>query len=223
MREEQKGVKADKTRITYALTTNADGTEKRELLVIGRSAKPTSSGRKSPERFGFYYECNKTAWMTGAIFTVWIKRWDDFLRSQGRKVLLFVDNFSGHKTDALLTNIRLEFFAPNLTAHFQPLDAGIIASFKLQFKRQQLQRAVDLFEMNTPGHLCYKADVHQGMDMGREAFNAVGQRTMANCWRKAGFLGVRDEEGEYLGSSFDEDIELEDLREEDAETLGLEM
>ncbi|CAD6590255.1 MAG: hypothetical protein TREMPRED_005662 [Tremellales sp. Tagirdzhanova-0007] len=100
---------------------------------------------------------------------------------------------------------------------------GIIASFKLQFKRQQLQRAVDLFEMNTPGHLCYKADVHQGMDMGREAFNAVGQRTMANCWRKAGFLGVRDEEGEYLGSSFDEDIELEDLREEDAETLGLEI
>ena len=59
MREEQKGVQVDKTRITCALTTNANGTEKRENLIIGRSARPASFGRKSSERFGFYYESNK--------------------------------------------------------------------------------------------------------------------------------------------------------------------
>ena len=35
-----------------------------------------------------------------------------------------------------LTHVEVAFLPPNTTSHLQPLDAGIIASFKSHFKRK---------------------------------------------------------------------------------------
>ena len=43
-----------------------------------------------------------------------------------QKILLLQDNFSGHIVSPDLQNIWVENFEPNLTAHVQPLDQGII-------------------------------------------------------------------------------------------------
>ena len=64
------------------------------------------------------------------------------MRVEGRKVLLFLDNFSGHELGVTLVggkeglaNVRIEWLPPNTTSHWQPLDQGIIASFKLQYRQ----------------------------------------------------------------------------------------
>jgi hypothetical protein len=65
--------------------------------------------------------------MTGLIFKQWIEEFDEEMGRQGRKVLLILDNFSGHKWDAdKIKNVHVELLTPNLTPHVQPMDAGII-------------------------------------------------------------------------------------------------
>ncbi|RHY52345.1 hypothetical protein DYB30_011655 [Aphanomyces astaci] len=64
--------------------------------------------------------------------------------AEDRKVLLLVDNAPPHRPDdeSLLTNIKVKMLPKNTTAHLQPQDAGIIASFKAKVKQRQLQNAL---------------------------------------------------------------------------------
>lgn len=45
-----------------------------------------------------------------------------------------------------LTNIQIEFLPPHTTAHLQPMDAGIINSFKAKYKRKYIQHIMNQFE-----------------------------------------------------------------------------
>lgn len=49
-------------------------------------------------------------------------------------------------TETPLTNIRIEFLPPHTTAHLQPMDAGIINSFKAKYKRKYIRHIIDQFE-----------------------------------------------------------------------------
>ena len=63
--------KRSKERITVLLGANLDGSEKLKPLLIGKSLKPRCfHGIKS---FPLDYQANKKAWMTGDIFTSWLK------------------------------------------------------------------------------------------------------------------------------------------------------
>ena len=62
--------------------------------------------------------------------------------AQKEKVLLLVDNFFGHQVPNVGSRLRvtrLEFLPPNTTRGFQPMDAGIIASFKAQYMKLLIQ------------------------------------------------------------------------------------
>ena len=67
-REQTAGLKGDKTRMTLALTTNADGSDIREPVIIGHAHMPRCFEGKTGQQHGFDYHNNKTAWMTGTIF-----------------------------------------------------------------------------------------------------------------------------------------------------------
>jgi hypothetical protein len=67
--EKKHGVAQKKDRLTYAFTTNSDGSEKLRPFVIGKSRRPRSFGKKDGEDLGFYYRHNKKAWMTGDLYT----------------------------------------------------------------------------------------------------------------------------------------------------------
>jgi hypothetical protein len=136
------GGRKSKDRITLALTVNADGSEKLEPWVIGRSKNPRCLKHiKNRQNLRIVYEYNKTKWMTGAICKRFLRWFDN--KMHGRKVLLLLDNFSGHelgvqKVGGLdgLENVKIRWLPPNTTSHWQPLDQGIIASFKLHYRRQ---------------------------------------------------------------------------------------
>ena len=70
------GVKGRKVRLTYALTSNASGSEKREPFVIGKAHKPRAFNKKSAADLGFLYQNNAKAWMIMSLYQEWIRAWD---------------------------------------------------------------------------------------------------------------------------------------------------
>jgi hypothetical protein len=136
MTTQHHGQKQMKVQLTLAFTANADGTERLPLLMIGHAKRPHCFKKKMGEQLGFQYHSNSCAWMTGDIFRQWLVDWDHQLHNKNCKILLLVDNFSGHNCDTRsITNIKVECFAPNLTLHVQPMDTEIIHCFKAHYCR----------------------------------------------------------------------------------------
>ena len=50
------------------------------------------------------------------------------------------------KPEIKLTNITIVYLPPNTTAHLQPIDAGIIHSFKAKYKREFCQHIIGQFD-----------------------------------------------------------------------------
>ena len=127
--------KQSKERLSLLLTANMDGSDKLKPLVIGMSANPRYFKNLNRANLHATYRSNAKGWMTGFLFKEWLDR---RMKYEKRKILLFVDNFSGHspnKNDApyVLTNIKLHYF--QRTAH--PLsnhDQGIIYAFKIRYR-----------------------------------------------------------------------------------------
>jgi hypothetical protein len=182
------GVKGKKNRLTYLFVTNANGSEKLAPLIIGKAQKPHAFKNKSAAQLGFHYQNNTKAWMTSSIYKEWLLEWDQRLRNSDQKILLFQDNFSGHIVPNSLTQIRVVNFEPNLTAHVQPLDQGIIHCFKANYRAQFFDRAIDLYETGTTPSKIYDIDQLEAMRLANGAWHAVDSTTIRNCWRKAGIL-----------------------------------
>ena len=110
--------------------------------------------------------------------------------AQKEKVLLLVDNFSGHQVPNVgsrLRVIRLEFLPQNTTSRFQPMDAGIIASFKAQYMKLLIQHQIDCISTNKS----FVIDVYQDVTMLEKAWcNGVIPTTIQNYWRHTGILSV---------------------------------
>ena len=184
----QSGVKGNKIRITYAFTSNADGSEKLPPFIIGKAACPRAFGRKTGEQLGFYYCNNAKAWMTGHLYQEWIRKWDAELQQQHRKILLLQDNFSAHIIPDDLQNIRVENFEPNLTVHVQPKDQGIIRCFKAHYRARFIERSINRYDEGiTPGNI-YDINQLQAMRLADLAWHDMSTSTIRNCWRKSGIL-----------------------------------
>ena len=110
----------------------------------------------------------------------WIQDWDIELRLQNRQIALTLDNFSGHTIDYQPKCITFIKFAPGLTSHIQPLDAGIIRSFKAHYRRLFCLRAIQQDEADEPD--IYKVNLLEAMRMAESAWNSVSPTTIKNCW-----------------------------------------
>ena len=184
----QSGVKGKKIRLTYAFTSNANGSEKLQPFIIGKAAWPRAFNKQSGAQLGFYYRNNAKAWMTAHLYQDWIEQWDRKLQAEGQKILLLQDNFSGHIVPSNLQSIHVENFEPNLTVHVQPKDQGIIRCFKAHYRAKFIQQAVDRYDEGiTPANI-YDINQLQAMRMADEAWGEVDTTTIRNCWCKAGIL-----------------------------------
>eukprot|EP00644_Phytophthora_capsici_P004184 jgi/Phyca11/109774/e_gw1.17.84.1 len=211
-----RGVKKNKTRITIALTANADGTDALPALFLGRAKQPYCFKKRTAKELGFNYWANAKAWMTGPIFRQWLLDLDRDMRARGRHILLLVDNASSHNAgDLVCTNIRIEFLPPNTTAFLQPMDAGIIASFKQAYRRKQLLWVYDKIKHGEIiDKKAYVVDQLQAMEWSKEIWADIqGKATINNCFRHTGivFNGVKDDTGEAELSSYEADIAVEDI------------
>ena len=167
---------------------NADGLQKLSPLVIRKAQKPRAFKNKTTMQLSFNYRNNAKAWMTSSIYQEWLLDWDRKLRNEGRKVLFFQDNFSGHIVPDSLTNISAINFEPNLTVHVQLNDQGIIRCFKANYRAKFIQCAVDLYESGTTPSQIYDINQLEAMRLADSAWSEVDTITIQNCWRKAGIL-----------------------------------
>ncbi|CEL54722.1 hypothetical protein RSOLAG1IB_07256 [Rhizoctonia solani AG-1 IB] len=181
------GVKLDKKFLTYVLCANMDGSDKRPPLIIGQAKQPRCFDKCSACEVDFYYFWNTKAWMVYSIWQHFLFDLNEDMRRQGRHILLLCDNAPSHKHNpANYSNIRIEFLAPNLTSWVQPMNGGIIASFKAQYKRRFARLALDRNNLGIAN--MYKIDQLQAMHMAADAWRAVVPQTIANCWRHVGLV-----------------------------------
>ena len=106
------------------------------------------------------------------------------MRQANRKVCLTLDNFAGHNIAYQPTNVKIEFFEPNLTPFVQPLDTGVIRCFKAHYRQALCQRALDLDDAGEWD--IYKISLVEAMFLAKDAWHAISSETIKNCWDHTG-------------------------------------
>ena len=186
------GGKKSKQRITLLVGANTSGSEKFPLLVIGNSKRPRSFKKKE---IPVTYKANSKAWMTAEIFEEMLRAWDGRLGQQGRRVLVCLDNFSGHPPELQLNNIQQVFFPPNTAANSQPMDQGIIENFKRYYKKLLLCRRLEA--MDDRGKE-FKFTLLDALHVAQYAWEQVSKLTIRNCFAKAKFIRTEPQDAEML-------------------------
>lgn len=136
------GRKKSKERLSIALCANADGSHKLHPLVIGKYANPRCFKHVNIVNLPITYRSNGKAWMLTTLFQEWLLDFDYQVGIKHNKqcVLLLLDNCTSHKLDNLtLENVEVYFLPPNTTSKLQPMDAGIIMSFKKHYRHYHIQ------------------------------------------------------------------------------------
>jgi hypothetical protein len=190
------GTKKSKDRITIALTSNADGSERFPPWVIGRSKNPRCFAKIKRRNLRIEYRFNKTKWMTGFICEEYLQWLNNKMRGESRKVLLLMDNFSGHELGVQLvggqqglSNVRIEWLPPNTTSFWQPMDQGIIASFKLQYRRQWVTFMLHQYEVNKNPQKT--VNLLKAIQWTRVAWEqSVTSTTIQKCWHKSTLISI---------------------------------
>lgn len=136
------GRKKNKERLSIALCTNADGSHKTDPLIIGKSSKPRCFKNINIKNLPIKYSSNPKAWMLITVFQDWLQEFNNDVaqKYKGQRVLLLLDNCPSHKIDGLaLSHVDVYFLPPNTTSKLQPMDAGIIMSFKRHYRHHHIK------------------------------------------------------------------------------------
>jgi hypothetical protein len=190
-----KGWKLQKECVTLALDVNLIGTDKLKLLVTYASEQPQCFGRWQPHEYVRWHS-NKTTWMKGDIFEDWILKLNSQFKGRNRKVIMILDNASSHVVSSAkvgkswgfptmeLSNMTLVFLPPNVTSVVQPLDQGIIASFKIQYKKKLLEWVLSQYDDTT------LKDLRKMVPNIRQAimWGELDAQIVRNCWRMTHIL-----------------------------------
>nr|CCA20949.1 CENPB protein Homeodomainlike putative [Albugo laibachii Nc14] len=168
--------------VTIALCSNASESEKTKILVIGNAKSPRCFKGIDVEKKGVDYFASPKAWMNTTIFNKWLRKFN--LLMHGRRVLLLLDNASSHKAICKHDNVEIVFLPPNMTSRIQPMDAGIIRSFKARYKKLFLRWCLDLVESNT----VRKLNLLEAIEFSIESWRSVSEQVIRNCWVKTGLI-----------------------------------
>lgn len=188
--ERCEGGKISKQRMTVLLCANMAGTEKRKLVVVGRFQKPRCF--KGLTKMPVKYHSNTKSWMTAAIFAEEVKKWDAELGVKNRRILLVVDNCTAHPRLENLKNITLAFFPANTTSVLQPLDQGVIRSFKAHYRKLLLLDLITAMDRKEE----FVVTVADAITYSVKAWKRVSGATIRNCFRKAQLSDCKNFEDE---------------------------
>lgn len=152
-----RGGKQSKERVTCAFFVNAAG-GKEKPIVIGKSANPRCfRGIRDLSTLSCTYFNQKKAWMDFGILDHLLTKFNRSCQRKGRHVLLLLDNAPCHPYDmkGKYSNIKVVFLPPNCTSKLQPLDLGIIQSFKLKYTKLMMTHVISQIEdCETAGDVC---------------------------------------------------------------------
>lgn len=151
------GFKVAKDRVTITVCSNAAG----HLIKTGfiyRSQTSRVLKNKDKKLLPVYWQSNKKAWVTAALFTEWFH--ECFIPETETKRYLEKkghDNAPGHPEaiKAANENVEVVFLPPNTTSILQPLDQGVIRCFKATYTKltfSKIRSAMDADENLSVGN-----------------------------------------------------------------------
>ena len=202
-RRTARGSKAikSKDRVTLTLCFNSTGSHKLPVTMIGKAVQPmcfAGEGNECPLPFF----SQKSAWTDASVFKPWFDEvFVSAVRARTRhQVYLIMDNLSCHGSIAnpQVTIIELP---PNTTAVFRPLNAGIIATLKIRYKKRLLHQVVSNLDVLLSSKARDPREPRGGVleDGGHahlldaakfilEEWNEMPREQIVCCWLKADCL-----------------------------------
>lgn len=191
------GDKVSKERVSILFCCNRDG-DKVSPLIIGKSKRPrVFKGKKAIlDSLDIGYTANANAWVTRTIFHDWLEIFNELLEKDGKKILLTMDNFSGHYVNSDdFPNISFHFFPPNTTSHLQPLDSGIIRSFKSKYATKLTNKLIQNSIATSLEEIIKSFNLFDAVKWIDESWKEVTKLTITNCWlHSEGLPGEREKE-----------------------------
>ncbi|KAH9100939.1 hypothetical protein Ae201684P_007130 [Aphanomyces euteiches] len=134
-----RGKKPSKDRVSLLVCTNATGTHKIPLLMVGKVKQPACFKGYAPR---IPYTHQRRAWCDQRVFQHWFyKVFIPSVRAlTSQRVQLILDNAPGHCQSIDHPSVEIAFMPPNITARYQPMDQGVIAALKKAIQVQNLRR-----------------------------------------------------------------------------------
>ncbi|KAM9939951.1 hypothetical protein OXX80_000563 [Metschnikowia pulcherrima] len=137
------------------------------------------------------WRATSKARMNYEVMMEWLIAFNDHVKRKDKFVLLLMDNHSSHiKADDLLkqsralTNVEIHFLPPNTASKLQPLDQGIIKSFKCRYSKKWLSHVLNSSENGRD----YRPDLLQAVSWSIAAWEEISVDCVINCWRHTGFM-----------------------------------
>lgn len=182
------GSKKSKERLTVLLCCSMVG-EKLPPLVIGKYANPRCFRGGDVKNLPCEYKHTKNAWMTTGVFEAWLLDVNRKMACQGRSILLLIDNATCHRTSRVLQNLKIVFLPPKCSAVLQPLDQGVIWSFKCIFRRNLLEYVLSLIDSESPT-MNIDTSLLLALHIIKKSWLAVHPDVVLNSFHKAGLDAV---------------------------------
>lgn len=206
--ESVQGTKLAKERLTIATCSNANGTHKLPLFVIGKSQKPRAFKNINLSSLPVYYRNQKSAWMDCALFKSWF--YDEFVPTVEKhlkaeklpvRALLLLDNAPSHPSQEELVKreIKTAFLPPNITSLIQPMDQGVIEWLKRRYRRKYI---TSILEKTDEGCNLFEAmkslNIKDAIYTIAEAWGDMRPDTLKKSWCK--LWPAKTAENEEIGS-----------------------
>ena len=107
--------------------------------------------------------------MTLALLEEWLLELDKKFKNENKNIILFLDNATSHSKNVenRLSNIKVIFFPPNTTSVLQPLDQGIIQSFKLLYRKMLVKKILQEVDVgvNDTRYYSNQINVYEAIEM----------------------------------------------------------
>lgn len=186
------GHKMNKERITVLACSNASGEHRLPLLCIGKSKNPRALKNIKAHVLPVSYKNQKSAWMSCEIFTEWfhhefVPKVELFLKSKNlpRKAILLLDNAPTHPTALGNGDIIVKFLPPNVTSLVQPLDQGVLASFKRHYRGLFLRSLLhERNETVSVQEAVKSINMKDVLYWSAQSWDKVKSSTLQKCWNK---------------------------------------
>ncbi|XP_044275311.1 tigger transposable element-derived protein 1-like [Varanus komodoensis] len=197
------GYKATKDRLTLLFGGNASGDKKLKPLLVYHSENPRALKNITKGSLPVVWRSYPKAWVTQTIFQDWF--FHHFIPEVEKyclekdipfNILLLLDSAPGHPPfmDDFHPNIKVVPLPPNTTSLIQPMDQGVIATFKKYYLRHTFRQAVQASdESGTTLRQFWKDyNIYKAIKNIDLAWREVTAITMNGVWKNLCPQFVRD-------------------------------
>ncbi|XP_069832253.1 tigger transposable element-derived protein 1-like [Dendropsophus ebraccatus] len=188
--------KVSKERLTLLLGGNAVGDYKLKPMLVYQAENPRALQGISKAQLPVIWKSNRKAWVTLVVFedrfnNYFVPSVECYCTSKDIpfKVLLILDNAPGHPADVddFHPNVKVVYLPPNTTALIQPMDQGVIATFKAYYHRRVIGKALQATEKNkdlTLKDFWKKYNILDAVQNIADSWDEVKQTSMNGLWKK---------------------------------------